>query len=288
MTSATVELPSFPICPNPVFIIGSPRSGTSVLAWSLHHHPEFWTSHETEFLGRLFGHQSLTEAYAMGTSRPETWLRAHEVSRAEFLAHAGMGINALFTNRSGGKRWVDQTPGYTSIVDLLADIFPGARFLHIVRDGRSVVRSMMHFHESVGQGLRDAGTLPEWARSFELAVSTWRQFVLNAASFCERCPDRGLTIVNEKLVDHPEKEFARIFEFLESPADIGAVNFFRSSRINSSFQPLQWGSTASLTATRMEMPPSSAEAAWSEWTSSQKAHFIKEAGELMESFGFMS
>ncbi len=279
----------FQTCRNPVFIIGSPRSGTSVLAWSLHQHPDFWTSHETEFLHRLFGGGRLNEAFEAGTSRPRTWLRAHGVDRPEFLAYIGFGINALFTSRSGGKRWVDQTPGYTLMVDLLAEVFPGARFLHIVRDGRSVVRSMMHFHESIGKGLHEAGNLPTWAKSFEAAVTTWRQFVLAASSFCERCPDRGLTIVNEEIAANPETEFVRIFEFLESPDNSGAAKFFRSSRINSSFQPLQWGNTTGDSAGTGEgKSSSSAEAAWSEWTPLEREFFVKETGALMQSLGFMS
>ncbi len=36
------------ICPEPIFIIGSPRSGTSILAWSLAQHSELWTEAESD------------------------------------------------------------------------------------------------------------------------------------------------------------------------------------------------------------------------------------------------
>ena len=60
------------ICSDPVFVIGSPRSGTSVTAWALHQHPELWTSHETEFLRELFGENRPHRAYDEGTSRTTT------------------------------------------------------------------------------------------------------------------------------------------------------------------------------------------------------------------------
>src|SRR5262245_43980994 len=42
------------ICTRPVFIVGSPRSGTTILAWSLAKHSHFWTSDESQILWDLF------------------------------------------------------------------------------------------------------------------------------------------------------------------------------------------------------------------------------------------
>ena len=49
----------------------------------------------------------------------------------------------MVTKKSRGKRWVDQSPSYTLIASELARLFPDAQFLHIVRDGRRVVNSMI-------------------------------------------------------------------------------------------------------------------------------------------------
>ena len=48
-----------------------------------------------------------------------------------------MGANALFSSRSGGKRWIDQTPYYVFMTEVLVRMFPGL-FLHVLRDGRNV------------------------------------------------------------------------------------------------------------------------------------------------------
>ena len=63
-----------------MFVIGSPRSGTSVLPWSLAHHWDFWTSDETEFIFHLFAragevHQALSE-------RKGTFITQQDVDRA--------------------------------------------------------------------------------------------------------------------------------------------------------------------------------------------------------------
>src|SRR5262245_3379258 len=138
-----VDLVRPAICPDPVFIIGSPRSGTSILSWSLAQHRQLWTSAESDFLYDLFGCGHLEKAFETTRGRPgSTWLREEAVDKREFYGCLGLGVNALFTSRAGGRRWIDQTPLYTMIADLLADVFPGAFFLHILRDGRRVVDSM--------------------------------------------------------------------------------------------------------------------------------------------------
>ena len=134
-------------CPNPVFVIGSPRSGTSVLPWALAHHPAFWTSEETEFIHGLFGEGEANEVYESLRQKPATFIYQYGVDHREFYSSLGLGINALISSRSEGRRWVDQSPGYTTMVWLLADMFPGASFIHMVRDGRAVVNSMLNFGE---------------------------------------------------------------------------------------------------------------------------------------------
>lgn len=284
------RLAAINVCNHPVFVIGSPRSGTSILAWSLHQHPDFWTSHETELLHHLFARLKLKDIYAAATSRPETWLVAHKVDYSEFLGYMGMGVNALFTSRSDGKRWVDQTPGYTLMADLLAEMFPKAYFLHIVRDGRAVVRSMVHFRDSLGKSLDDSGGLPHWAKSFQAAVQTWCQYVRSANTLSERYPNRVLTIRNETLSANPDCEFQRIFEFLQARYYPDSANFFGTSRINSSFTPLKWGTSVPPSDPKVATasPPSNsaAEMAWAEWSPEERRLFDQEAGELMRSLGY--
>src|SRR5258708_38213495 len=97
------------ICPNPVFIIGSPRSGTSVLAWSLAEHSQLWTSGESHILSYLYGSGQVDQALRKAMDIPNNWFQEEGVQRSELLASLGLGLNALFTSRSQNKRWVDQT-----------------------------------------------------------------------------------------------------------------------------------------------------------------------------------
>jgi Sulfotransferase family len=284
----SAALSSISFCPEPVFIIGSPRSGTSALAWALYHHPAFWTSKETDFLQRLFGSGQATDAFATGSDE-ESWFGHNEVGKAEFLEYLGLGVNALITSRSEGKRWVDQTPSYTVFVRDLAALFPGARFLHIVRDGRAVVNSMVHFAEGIGRGLQEADQLPHWAAGFREACETWVSFCRAALDFAAAQPERVLYVRNEDLVSEPEEGFARILEFLGEQDNPGPANFFASSRINSSFVPMQWGEPSA----RRRMPSSSPPAdaglrAWQTWSEEQQRLFSTLSAELMVELGYAS
>src|SRR4026208_856540 len=98
------------ICPNPVFIIGSPRSGTSILAWSLAQHSQLWTSGEMHILFTMFGSQTFTQRLQQEQAFPRGWFQKEAVGKSEFLGFLGLGLNALFTSRSEGKRWIEQTP----------------------------------------------------------------------------------------------------------------------------------------------------------------------------------
>jgi hypothetical protein len=278
------QLSDLSICPNPIFIIGSPRSGTSILAWSLAQHSRLWTSEESDILFTLFGNSHAEKAFETATGRPgKTWMPHHGVDRAEFLGYLGLGLNALFSSRSEGKRWIDQTPLYTLMVDTLVEMFPGAQFLHIVRDGRKVVHSMTNFCGLLSEDLRaqfiKTKRLPAWATDFHQACKTWRRFVEVSMDFCARHPDRCLTVRNEDLVAGTEERFGEMFRFLGVAYEPDPVAYFQSHRINTSFPHLE-----------PDRPPALQKRPdpWQQWTTEQKRIFTEEAGETLLKYGLAS
>lgn len=265
------------ICPNPVFVIGSPRSGTSVLPWALAHHFDFWTSQETEFIHGLFGEGEAVEVYANLCKKKGTFITHHNVDHKEFFSSLGLGINALISRRSEGRRWIDQSPGYTTMAWTLADMFPGSYFIHVLRDGRAVVNSMLHFADHAAAGVTKEA-LPPWATDFETAVQTWKHYVDFALTFVRGNPDRTITVRNEDLVEHTKDEFKRLFDFLGASDNTKPAEFFRNSRINSSFGPLVWSTDKQ----GENVPRATAADAWRDWTSDQRARFLEIAGDLLE------
>jgi len=266
-----------PICPDPVFIIGAPRSGTSILAWSLAQHSELWTEAESDIFFYLLKDGLIEQAFETSVGRPDgTWLRNQGVDLEQFLAHLGLGLNALLTRTSHGRRWIDQTPANTVVVDRLAEMFPGARFLHILRDGRRVVHSMINFHRAMGdpeavERMKSAGRLPPWTTDFADACRTWVRFVGIASGFCRRHSDRAFTVSNERLITDPDDAMCEVLDFLAVRQEPAPALFLRSNRINSSFA----GSGKSEHA-----PPTLTEP-WREWLPEQYQVFLEIAGATM-------
>jgi hypothetical protein len=269
-----LELEGF--CQSPIFIIGSPRSGTTALAHALGRHPELWVSKESYLIYQLYGNERVGQVWQHNWKRATpSWLREQGVERAELLGFLGLAVNALFSSRSGGRRWVDQTPLYTEMVDDLADMFPGAVFLHIVRDGRSVVRSMNAFGNVFDElpTAPLADEMPPWTDDFQLACETWAEHVEAAYRFGELHPERCLTIRNEHLAAEPHDGFAAIHAFLGVQPNEAPAAFFGRRRINSSFR------------ISAEQPH---EGGWEDWPVELREVFVDVAGPTLVREGYAS
>jgi hypothetical protein len=251
------------ICENPVMVVGAPRSGTTALAWALDQHPELGTLGESQILVDLFASGRLDKNYKR--EGDASWLRRRGIDREQFLTDVGLGLNVLLTRAAGGRRWVDKTPYHTLMLPWLADMFPGAKFVHILRDGRRVVHSMVRFGE---EG-------PRWSQDFEWACRTWARFVTAARDFEASNPGRCITVRNEELVDDPGGGFGRILAFLDLAYDPAPAEFFATNRLNSSFGADAQG--AGVVGTRP--------APWSEWDAARRRLFREIAGETMEACG---
>jgi Sulfotransferase family/Putative peptidoglycan binding domain len=78
----------------PIFVVGSPRSGTSILAWCLGHHPNIFPVPESNWMGDFA--VNVARSYDVGSARGIfSILSAMDISRDEFFSHVGRSINSL-------------------------------------------------------------------------------------------------------------------------------------------------------------------------------------------------
>ena len=83
-----------PMPAKPVFVVGSPRSGTSILAWCLGHHPNIFPVPESNWMGDFAVNAAMS--YQLGAARGIfSILSAMGISRDEFFSHSGCSINSL-------------------------------------------------------------------------------------------------------------------------------------------------------------------------------------------------
>jgi len=195
----TTELAS-----DPIIVYGAPRSGTTYLQRLLSSHPDVFISDETRVFAWLHEALKLTQDHrflANDGEAVETHLRvALPQAIREFYAARAPGVH----------HWGDKNPHYADpynkgCLELVADLFPGSRFIHIIRDGRDVASSLVR-KEWEGK---------PWV-SFEDAHRTWKRHLEIGRAFGETLPDsRYFELRYEALVADDTAIPREMFGFLE-------------------------------------------------------------------------
>jgi hypothetical protein len=228
------------------FLIGCGRSGTTLLG---------------ELLGTMPGVHYLHEPYAawaavdprldfsgLYTAPPhQVFMDADDVDR---LVRGRFERIFLRRGPRGGSLIVEKTPTNSFRIPYLCSLAPQARFIHILRDGRAVVRSI----ERVAMRSRliaGRGSVNDW---WGVGDTKWQRLAIEGAergyhtdvvsslkSHTERAAYEWITSIHEvdrwretlgtRLIEvryedltlHPTDELARIIDFLELPSSVDRV-----------------------------------------------------------------
>jgi len=217
----------------PIFVVGSPRSGTSILTWCLGQHPNIIPQEESNWLGPFA--IDTASGYQRGSARgAHGQLSAIGVGREEFLALFGQTINELilshrkqfqmqraqlgldvppFTiSRSPNEpksRWVDGTPEYSFYICGLRKLFPEALFVHLVRDVTAVVRSLLNFFPNGRNRLvaNEQAAYEYWLRRVTACVEAEQAYG----------PDVVYRMRYSDIVEQPESAVTSLLGFLGEP-----------------------------------------------------------------------
>ncbi|SMP50639.1 ABC-type polysaccharide/polyol phosphate transport system, ATPase component [Desulfonatronum zhilinae] len=202
------------------FIVGVGRSGTTLLRLMLDAHPDVAIPPETHFLAAMLQDPpaSAEKFMTMLTDAP-TWgdfqldaekLRLDVTGLEPFdLARAARLFYKHYAARFNKPRCGDKSPPYVKYISALADVFPEARFIHMIRDGRDVALSYKDKWFGPGRNLADAAVF-------------WREHILQARLQARELTEgRYLELRFEDLIGSPEIFLKQICDFLDltySPA----------------------------------------------------------------------
>lgn len=204
----------------PFFVVGCGRSGSTMLRLMLDAHPELAVPGESHFIPPLWRSRrrylrgGRLDAAALARDIARTphfghWKIPAErfLARVEALEHPAFAEvvgEAFLANAEhhGKRRWADKTPIYVRRIELLAELWPDARFVHLIRDGRDVALSYL----GVPWG---PGSVPAAAWKWRRDVSAGR------AAGPALGADRYLELRYEELVADPEEALRRLCGFVE-------------------------------------------------------------------------
>ncbi|WP_248965902.1 sulfotransferase family protein [Sphaerisporangium perillae] len=210
----------------PIFVIGCPRSGTTMLQLMLHSHGRIAVPPETRFLTSAYFHRRLHGDMRDADNRRKlaewiatdktTKFRELGIERTAYVRRAVEGPGSLgsvtgeafraYAERFGKPRWGDKRPSYIKHVDVLLRLFPDAQFVHLIRDGRDCVASLKE--------------MPWYTLDVFHAIATWAESVDLGWSHAERLPaGTYYELRYEDLTADPESELSRLCGFLGEEFD---------------------------------------------------------------------
>ncbi|MEQ8399037.1 sulfotransferase [Thalassobaculum sp.] len=203
--------------PSPVFLVGFPRSGTTLLDQVLDAHPEIAVVEERPFIAGLIARFSVA-----GRSYPEALTTLSDADRAEMRAWYRARMKRFLPD-APTRYVVDKMPLNLVHAGLIRSVFPEARFLLALRHPCDVVLScfMQNFH--LNTWMASFTTLDGAAGLYRAALGVWETY---AGVFD---PPR-ITVRYEDLVDDLPREAARVLRFLDLPWDDGVTRFHEHAR----------------------------------------------------------
>lgn len=221
-----------PARPSPVFLVGAPRSGTTMLAAMVGSHSQFAVGPESQFFSKL-SPQSLKAAAADPCwpdaavelllsltladqsvvalfETDEDALRAFLIEREPSVRTMLEALTVPFAAARGKAGWAEKTPNHLLNLDAIRAEWPEAAVVRIIRDPRDAALS--------------TGRLPTFSSSFVANTLIWRAWQDRAAPFFET-DARAITIRYEDLVANPEAQLRSLCEFLGVDYEPAMIEF---------------------------------------------------------------
>ncbi len=190
----------------PIFVVGFPRSGTTLLGRTLSAHGGFITTDEHPGMGKLREH---LQRHAGGVGNVPTYLG--QIGEPEIRLLRAMYFAEVERVLAGqdpiGKRLVDRHPINIAHLSIVRRLFPDAPVIVCVRDPRDAVLSaFMRLARNPMAGAHFE-TLESSASYYASLMGLWLHFreVLGL---------RSMEVKYEELVTHPEAQSRRVMEFL--------------------------------------------------------------------------
>ena len=216
------------------FIIGVQRSGTSLLRLLLNQHSMLSIPEEAGFLMPYMQRKNLEDLNPRSSRERQTLVRYLtqnrqyqkwnlEVEVLELILTKELTLKQIisylywaFAQKHNKVICGDKTPSFIRKLDLLLDIYPDAKLIHIVRDGRDVYLSLKKIEEPSAASITVASF--EW----RIKLSLIRRAIM-------KYRDRTMELRYEDLLCYPEKTLKGVCDFLGVSFETEMLSFHQTS-----------------------------------------------------------
>jgi Sulfotransferase family len=275
-----------------VFIVGCPRSGTTMLQRIVNAHSQIAIMPESHWIPRLFDQrkgltpeglvtpelishllaQPKFDPLDIGRGKLETLLGTDQpASYADFIT----GMFDLYGQARGKAVVGNKTPGFVRKTRTLHNLWPKARFVHLIRDGRDVFLSTFH------RPLKNphAGFFATWKEDPATTAALWWELNVQCGRQAGHSlgPKQYYELRYESLVRNAAEECAALCVFLGLPYDETMLQFHEG----------RTKAGPALDAKSAWRPPTAGLRDWrSQMSGEDVGQFEAAAGDLLDELGY--
>jgi glycosyltransferase involved in cell wall biosynthesis len=259
----------------PIFVVGAGRSGTTLMRVMLDSHPRICCGPELKLLSDIAGQY---QTFAGRAFRPvmESYGNTLADVQRQFRGFIE-GLVENFRRASGKPRWAEKTPTNVDVMVPLGEIFPDARFIHILRDGRDVTCSLV----TMDWINLSTGRKAPMVENMTAAARYWRNTITAAREQAAHpsLTGRVLEVRYEALVTETAATMREVLAFIGEEWDDAVLTHHTKDHRSVP--------TESSTAQAAKPVTQSALGRWKEdMTERDKAEFKAEAGALLTELGY--
>jgi hypothetical protein len=236
----------------PVFIVGTGRSGTTILGVVMSLHRDVGFLNEPKAMWHVVHHQEdVVGNYATGAAR----YRLGEQDASDDVVSRARRLFGAYLRAVGATRVLDKYPELVFRVPFVRAIFPDARFVFLVRNGSDAIRSIEGWSRRLGK--RAHGNVQDWwgsnnrkwrlmveqlvpeegllanrseeiaglTRHADMAAVEWIVTMQEGLRQAEQNPDRFYMLRYEALVTDPAHQLADLLAFCDLQPDKAVLDF---------------------------------------------------------------
>jgi tetratricopeptide (TPR) repeat protein len=204
---------------DPIFIVGMPRAGSTLVEQILASHPEVEGTAELPDLPAITRQLGGRKYRFQDTRYPDCLA---ELGAAEFESLGNEYLERASVQRFTGRPlFIDKLPNNWAHVGLIRLILPNAKVIDARRHPLACGFSNFKQHYAKGQ---------VWAYDLAEIGAYYRDYVDLMRHFDSTLPGFVHRVIHEDLVDNPEREVRRLLEYLDLPFDPACLAFYDNPR----------------------------------------------------------